>query len=137
MTAARVYSAWLRIWKGEPQIAIERIAEAIRLSPLDPELHFWEIAMAHAYYHAERYDQAVAWAEKAAAVDPTYVGGLRILAASYARAGRTQDAQAAVQKMGEIDSMVRVSNLRDAVGPYLPEGLARYEEGLRLAGLPE
>jgi hypothetical protein len=59
------------------------------------------------------------------------------LAASYARAGRTQDAQAAVQKICEIDPMVRVSNLRDAVGPYLPEGLARYEEGLRLAGLPE
>ena len=36
--------------------------------------------MAHAYYHAEQYDEAVAWAEKAAAIDPTYVGGLRILA---------------------------------------------------------
>ena len=45
--------------------------------------------------------------------------------------------KAAVQKICEIDPMVRVSNLRDAVGPYLPEGLARYEEGLRLAGLPE
>jgi adenylate cyclase len=137
MTAARVYSAWLRIWTGEPEIAIERIAEAIRLSPLDPELHFWEIAMAHGYYHAERYGEAVAWAVKGAAVDPTYVGGLRILAASYARAGRTEDAQAAVQRLYEIDPTLCIANLRDAVGPYRPEGLARYEEGLRLAGLPE
>jgi hypothetical protein len=32
---------------------------------------------------------------------------------------------------------LRISNLRDELGPYLPEYLARYVEGLRAAGLPE
>jgi len=30
-----------------------------------------------------------------------------------------------------------VSNLKDVLGPYRHEGLSRYEEGLRQAGLPE
>ena len=93
--------------------------------------------MAHACYHAERYSEAVLWGEKAAAADPNYVGSLRILAASYAQAGRMEQATSATQRLQEADPVLRVSNLRHAIGPYRPEGLARYEEGLRLAGLPE
>jgi hypothetical protein len=32
---------------------------------------------------------------------------------------------------------LRISNLRDRVGPYRPEDFARYAQALRLAGLPE
>jgi len=137
LTAAHAFSGWLKTWNGEPEIAIGRIAEAIRLSPLDPELQFRYIAMAHACYHAERYHEAVSWAEKATAEGPRFVSALRILAASYARAGRIEEARGAIQSVQEVDPVLRVSNLRHAIGPYRPEGLARYEEGLRLAGLPE
>ena len=47
------------------------------------------------------------------------------------------EARSAIQRLQEVDPVLRVSNLRHAIGPYRPEGLARYEEGLRLAGLPE
>jgi hypothetical protein len=30
-----------------------------------------------------------------------------------------------------------LSNLKDRVGPYRPEDLARFAQGMRLAGLPE
>ena len=137
LTAAHAASGWLRTWNGEPEIAIERITEAIRLSPLDSELHFWQMAVAHACYHAERYREAVSWAEKATAEDPRSISALRILAASYAQVGRMEEARGAIQRVQEVDPVLRVSNLRHAVGPYRPEGLARYEEGLRLAGLSE
>jgi hypothetical protein len=39
--------------------------------------------------------------------------------------------------MRRLDPPRRVSNLRHVLGPYRPEDLARYEEGLRKAGLPE
>ena len=48
-----------------------------------------------------------------------------------------EEAKGAIQRLQEVDPVLRVSNLRHAIGPYRPEGLARYEEGLRLAGLPE
>jgi tetratricopeptide (TPR) repeat protein len=137
MTAARVFSAWLRIWDNEPEASVERIAEAIRLSPFEPYMRHWLTGMAHACYHAERYHEAVPWAQKAIAEDPTYVSALRILAASYAQAGRIKEARGAMQRLQDVDPVLRISNLRDAIGPYRPEGLARYEEGLRLAGLPE
>jgi len=41
-------------------------------------------------------------------------------------------------RVRQLDPALRVSNLRDRMGPYRrPEDVARYEEGLRKAGLPE
>ena len=93
--------------------------------------------MAHAYFHAERFGEAGSWAEKSVSEAPNYAGAVRILAASYAWMGRINEAQHAVEKLRQIDPMLRLSNLPHVLGPYAPEGLARFHEGLRLAGLPE
>ncbi len=62
---------------------------------------------------------------------------IRVAAASYALAGRLEQGQKAMTRLSQLDPALRVSNLRDVLGPYRPEDLARYEEGLRKAGLPE
>jgi tetratricopeptide (TPR) repeat protein len=48
-------SGWVRVHRGEPEIAIEHFARAMRLSPLDPQMiamqagtsfaHSWRAAM--------------------------------------------------------------------------------------------
>jgi hypothetical protein len=69
--------------------------------------------------------------------NPDFQPGLRIAAASYAMAGRPEQAQKAVARLRQLNPALRVSTLKDLVGPWRAEDLTRYEEGLRQAGLPE
>jgi tetratricopeptide (TPR) repeat protein len=81
---------WVKNWLGEPKLAIERFARAIRLSPLDP----WATAMrggtAHAHFFLGRYDEAASWAAMALQDNPDHQSGLRMAAASNAMAGRLE-----------------------------------------------
>jgi hypothetical protein len=70
--------------------------------------------------------------------NPDLQHGLRIDAASNAMAGRREQAHKAVARQRQLNPALRVSNLKDVLGPYRhAEDLSRYEEALRQAGLPE
>ena len=132
------FGGWVKIWLGEPEIAIERFARAMRLSPLDPWLLGMRAGTADAHFFLGRYDEAASWAALALQDNPDYQAGLRITAASNAMAGRPEQAQKAVTRLRQLNPALRVSNLKDVVGPFRrAEDLARYGEGLRRAGLPE
>jgi TolB-like protein len=129
---------WVKIFLGEPEPAIERFARAMRLSPVDPRLMGMRAGTAYAHFFLGRYDEAAPWAAMALQDNPDYQPGLRIAAASNAMAGRPEQARKAVARLRQLNPALRVSNLKDVVGPYRhAEDLSRYEEGLRQAGLPE
>jgi hypothetical protein len=60
-----------------------------------------------------------------------------VAAASHALGGRLEGAQRAMARMRELDSAYRISDVKDRIPFRRPEDLARYEEGLRKAELPE
>jgi TolB-like protein/class 3 adenylate cyclase/tetratricopeptide (TPR) repeat protein len=129
---------WVKIWLGEPDAAIERFAHAMRLSPLE----LWVIGMrtgtAHAYFFLGSYEEAASWASVALRDNPDFQAGLRIEAASNAMTGRLTRAQRAIARLRQVNPSLRVSNLKEVLGPYRrAEDLSLYEEGLRKAGLPE
>jgi TolB-like protein/class 3 adenylate cyclase len=129
---------WVKIWLGEPQPALERFARAMRLSPLDPRMVFVRGGTAFAHFHLGRYDEAASWAAMALQDNPDFQPGLRAAAASNAMAGRPEQAQKAVSRLRQLNPALRVSTLKNVVGPYRrAEDLSRLEEGLRRAGLPE
>ena len=131
------WAGYARLWLGEPEAAIERFARAMRLNPLDPYMPRVQAAIADAHFHAGRYEDASSWAAIAIREAP-YHNGLRIVAASNALAGRLEPARAAMARLRELDPELRVSNLGNVQGPYRrPEDIARYEQGLRKAGLPD
>jgi tetratricopeptide (TPR) repeat protein len=131
------YGGWAKIWLGEPEPAIERFARALRLSPLDPWAMVIRSGTAQAHFFLGRYDEAASWAAMALQDNPDFQPGLRIGAASNAIAGRPEQAHKAVARLRQLNPLLRVSTLKDMLGPYRREGLSRYEEGLRRAGLPE
>jgi TolB-like protein len=131
------FGGWVKIWLGEPEAAIERFARAMRLSPLDPRATTMRSGTAYAHFFLGRYDEAASWAAMALQDSPDYQTGLRIDAASNAMAGRPEQAHRAMARLRQLNPALRVSNLKDVLGPWRAEGLARYEEGLRRAGLPE
>jgi len=138
LAEAWFYGGWVKNWLGEPELAIERFAHAIRLSPLDPRVMVIRNGTAYAHFLLGRYDEAASWAAMALQDNPNYQAGLRINAASNAMAGRPEQAHKAVARLRQLNPALRVSNLRDVLGPYQHAGdTARYGKGLRRAGLPE
>src|SRR5262249_26278901 len=130
-------SGWVRNWLGQSDLAIERFAHAMRLSPLDPGISLMQIGTAHAHFFANRYHEALVWAGVVLREQGYLHAALRIAAANAALAGRSEEAKKLCTRLQQLDPALRVSNLRDVLGPYRPEAIAKYEEGLRLAGLPE
>jgi adenylate cyclase len=132
------FGGWVKNFLGEPEPALERFAHAMRLSPLDPRLTAMRSGTAIAHFLPGRYDEAVSWAAMALQDNPDFQPGLRIAAASNAMAGRPEQAHKAMARLRQLNPVLRVSTLKDMRGPYRrAEDLARYEEGLRQAGLPE
>jgi TolB-like protein len=129
---------WMKNWLGEPEPAIERFARALRLSPLDPWVAGMRGGTAAAHFFLGRYDEAASWAAMALQDNSNFQPGLRIAAASNAMAGRPEQAHKAVARLRQLNPALRVSTLKDLVGPFRrAENLSRLEEGLRRAGLPE
>jgi TolB-like protein/class 3 adenylate cyclase/tetratricopeptide (TPR) repeat protein len=130
-------SGWVRNYLGEPEVAIEHFTRAIRLNPLDPLIFGMQTGIAAAHFLARRYDESSSWAERAILEHSNYLPALRMAAASHALAGRLEAAQQAMARMRQADPNLRISTLTELLPFRGPEDCARYEEGLRKAGLPE
>jgi TolB-like protein len=137
LTTAWYASGWVRAFLGETDLAIDHVARAMRLSPLDPLMFLMQAVTAVAYFVASRYTEAAEWAAKANREQPSFLGAIRNLAASSALCGHLEQAQSALARARDLDPGLRISSLKDRVGPYRPADFARFAEGMRLAGLPE
>jgi TolB-like protein/Tfp pilus assembly protein PilF len=138
LASAWRFSGWTKIWLGEPVVAMERFAHAMRLSPVDPSMGHMREGVAHVHFFAGHYDEALSWARKALSEHPDSHAALRVAAASCALAGRSEEAKTLTARLLEIDPALQISNLKNILGPYRqPEHLAKYADALRKAGLPE
>jgi tetratricopeptide (TPR) repeat protein len=81
------HSAWVQVFLGKGEAAIEHAFQSMRLNPLDPIRHSPVTATAFGYLSAGRYDEASAWGERALLLLPDYRPALRVTAASHALAG--------------------------------------------------
>jgi TolB-like protein len=93
---AWLFSGWTKILLGEPEIAIEHVDRAMRLSPQDPHVFSMHAAKASAHFFAGRLSEAASWAEMVLGVQSNHFNTLGILAASCALAGRPAEAQKAI-----------------------------------------
>lgn len=138
LASARYLGGWVKVWLGEPHLALEQFMRAMALSPVDPFL--WQMlhGAAHALFFAGRHEEAAARATMAMRESPESHAALRIAAASNVLAGRMEEAASVTARLRQLDPSLRISNLRDTLGPYRHnECLAMLEDALRRAGLPE
>jgi len=131
-------SGILRVIRGgEPQVAIDQLAKAMRLSPLDPFMYVMQAATALAHFFNGTYDQAVVWADKSLRENARNPGALRTAAASHILAGREDEARNAMARALALDP-VRMTTLDDRIRVYRRvEDYTKYRDALRKAGLPE
>jgi tetratricopeptide (TPR) repeat protein len=122
---AWLYSSWVKTSLGHPELALERIGHALRLSPNDPLTFNFQAAKAYAEFFAGHYAEAYASAETSIRQRPGLVLFMCIAAASAAMAGRMSDAQRVVARMLQSDPSLVISRVRNIVPMRRPEDIAR------------
>jgi adenylate cyclase len=126
--------SWVYQYAGRAEEAIQSFERAIRLSPLDPMLYSRFAGMGIALLKLNRFEEAVAAANRALRQDQTFSTTYRCLAAGLAHLGREDEAKHAVARLLEIEPNFRLSEWVARAGKWQS---SQFLEGLRKAGLPE
>ena len=116
------------LFRSQPDMAIEHIENALRLSPrarVGPSLAH----LGAAHFYARRFDQAVPKLLLAIQQDPGYPQAYRTLAACYAHMGRLDEAREVVARLRAVIPVV----IPDARSYRNPEHRELFLSGLRLA----
>jgi adenylate cyclase len=121
-------SGTLRLCAGQPDVAIEHVSAALRLSPRARSgTSLSTIGAAH--FVSRHFDEAVPPLLLAIQQDPSLPSPYRTLAACYAQMGRLDEAREVIRRLRMITAVV-VPN----VVPFRkPEHRELYSSGLRLA----
>jgi TolB-like protein len=128
---------WVYKTAGLPEEAVRSWERAMRMSPVDPQLHMAFLGMATAYIELRRFDEAIVAAKKALRQTPPYPGPYRCLASAFAHLGRDAEAREAAARLLETDPAT-ISVWIARGGAYTSKrAAALLIEGLRKAGLPE
>ena len=85
-------SGVLRLWAGQPDIAIEHVEASLRLSPR-AHVGGSQLNIGAAHFLARRFAEAVPKLTLAIQDDPTFPQPYRYLAACYAHIGRLDEAR--------------------------------------------
>jgi tetratricopeptide (TPR) repeat protein len=120
-------------WAGSPEEAIGLIKRAMRLDPRHPVQHLFYLG--HAYFLAQRYDDAVAVLKRVLIRNPNFHPAHVFLAASYVELGRNEEAQAEVEELMTKKSQTPLEEWGKKL-PYKDQTvLQRLFDDLRKAGL--
>jgi TolB-like protein/DNA-binding CsgD family transcriptional regulator/Flp pilus assembly protein TadD len=130
----------LQAFRGNDAAAMEYLARAHRLNPLDTQPHRHPSAMIYAHFMAGRYQQAGQTAAMALNRRPTSAPLLRMKIVTCGLLGQHDEAREWVQRLLQITPDATVSGLAahwDSLLGHNPRALEAYLNGLRLAGVPE
>src|SRR5205823_13755863 len=121
-------SGVLRVFAGQPDLAIEHLETSLRLSPREPVGTLLTL-MGIAYFFKRRFDKAASKLLLSIQDNPGSPASYRYLAACYAHMGRLDEAHAIVARLRTITPQIVPSDL-----PWRnPEDRELFMTGLRLA----
>jgi adenylate cyclase len=135
---------WCKLLAGSIEEAIPLQEQAIRLSPRDHLIGIWYQRIGVAHLLQSRTDEAIAWLEKACAVNPALAPAHAQLASAYALKGGSERASAELaeaRKLTRDDRYSSIARLKASEYFGVPKVRALFEAtyfvGLRKAGMPE
>ncbi len=128
------YLGWALAFDAQSEDAIRHLQQALRMSPHDPLKAAFYSGTCVAHYYARRYDEGIEWGRKAIRERPGLTAAHRILCASLAQAGRTEETPAAMARLREIQPNVSIAWIEQHV-PYTARAMPHFLDGMRKAGL--
>jgi pentatricopeptide repeat protein len=122
------WSALLRLFAGQPDLALEHFETYLRLSPRDRMATYLN-GIGEAHFFSRRFDEAAANLLASLELAPSFPVTYRVLAACYAHMGRLDEAREIVRRLRAITPVAveRATRYRNA------EHRELYLSGLRLA----
>jgi TolB-like protein/class 3 adenylate cyclase len=137
---AHAAGGFFKMFLGHAEDGFAGIETALRLSPRDPGVPFWQFFMCHNHTHLAQWKQAIEWCSRSTAGDPTNFFPLVDLAAANAWAGHDKEAREAAAQLQKVYPGFTVQTWAGIHWSDDPTFNAQYQrivEGLRKAGLPE
>jgi adenylate cyclase len=121
-------SGLLRLWGGQPDLAIEHVEISLRLSPRARVGWAFNV-IGSAHFVGQLFDEALPKLLFAIQEDPTFLESYRVLAACYAHMGRLDEAHDVIKRLRAITPVV----MHDATHLRNPKHRELYLTGLRMA----
>lgn len=122
---------------GKFEETLQHIERAIRLSPQDPSMQFWNLARVIAALVADRPEEYLEHARGLTDSAPNFIPGIRHLAAAYANLDRLDEAKSAVARALKLVPNDRISTILKSVPIADLQARNRYFDGLKKAGYPQ
>ena len=122
---------------GQDREAIEHGEDAIRLSPLDPDMALFLGGLALAHYVAGRYAEALHYSTEATRLRPGFQGAQRLRCAILAQTGRLDEARSQLAMVRRDQPHLTSAWIRTNVPYQTPKVMDRYLEEMRKAGLDD
>jgi adenylate cyclase len=129
---------WVYWTAGRPEEAVRSFERAMRMNPIDPQLHQVLAGMGVALIELGRFDEAIVAGRKAQRQNPAYLPSYRRLASAFAHLGRYAEAREAAARVLEFDPAFSISAwIARAPGVRGQSGSKLLFEGLRKASQPD
>jgi len=103
----------LHAFKNEGKLAIEHTQRALKLSPLDPNHHYYDSLAATAALSAGRYKRAIELANRSLRANRTHGSTYRVLAISQWQLGLHKEARKTVSELLLLEPSLTVTRYRE------------------------
>lgn len=129
--------AWVAVWCGQPELALQRLSETEKLDPLSPLQADSHSARAAALFFAMRFPDSADAARRSLATTPEATSPRRFLVAALAQSGMLEEAAIERDELLRRQRTSSVSRSR-AINPFRHDWMSElFLDGLRKAGLPD
>jgi TolB-like protein/Tfp pilus assembly protein PilF len=135
LAIAWCFSGFAHAYAGEHEEALRRINQAIRLSPADPHLFFFDMALVIVHLMRGDYAGAVEAGRRAIELNPLFSSTYKSYLSALGWIGREREAAEVRERLLTLEPGFSVEQAVQRSPFVKPEDVARYAEGLRRAGL--
>ena len=137
LAIAWCFSGLSHFYMGRHEEALRRVKQAIRLSPSDPHVFFFDMALIMPSLMMGDYSGAMEAGRRAIELNPLFSSAYKGYVAALGFMGRNDEANAVLGRLLALEPGFSVQEAISRSPLMRPEDVARYAEGLRRAGLPE
>jgi tetratricopeptide (TPR) repeat protein len=137
LALAWCFSGLAHSYLGHHDEAIRRIHQALQLSPSDPHLFFFDMALVMPHLLRGDFERAVEIGRRAVELNPWFTSSHKGYLSALGHLGRLPESAEVMGRLLllEPDFSVSEAVLRSPIG--LPDDIETYADGLRRAGLRE
>lgn len=134
---AWLFKGVLHAFRDEGAEAKSHTTRALALSPLDPQLYFFQALVATSLLAAKEYKDALAMAQASLRTNGSHVSTMRVIAIAQQNLGQTENARLTIKNLLRTDPSLTIDAYLKRVPAGSFETGRRWAAALKEAGVPQ